>query len=260
MMTSLRILARLGSVMALLGALLGLGACARGSHEEAHAHWAYEGHGQPSEWGSLSSEYRSCALGHAQSPVDLDLAHLEPTGLPPLVIRYGTTHATEVNNGHTIQDSVEPGDFVQLDGIRYELEHFHFHHPSEHTLNGVHFDLEIHLVHRSASGALLVLGVLVAEGEEHPLLRVLFDHLPRGHEQQHFMIDPAALLPAKNHYIVYEGSLTTPPCTEGVTWIVLTEPLFASRDQIEAFAALFPHNNRPLMPLNGRHLRVVGGP
>lgn len=105
-----------------------------------------------------------------------------------------------------------------------------------------------------------MLGVLVAEGREHPILRILFDDLPQGHEKLNFTIDPAALLPANNHYILYLGSLTTPPCTEGITWIVLTEPLLASPEQILRFAALFPHNNRPLMPLNGRRLLAIQGP
>ncbi len=244
---------------------LWLGGCAHGAHDgheghdEAHVHWGYDGGEQPSAWGSLSPEYERCARGRAQSPVALDVARMESSALSPLVVHYRPTHATEENNGHTIQDVLDPGDYLELDGARFELKSFHFHHPSEHTLNGKRYPLEVHLVHRSAAGALLVVGVLVTEGAEHPLLRVLFDHLPRGEEKQHFTVDPAALLPTRSPYILYEGSLTTPPCTEGVTWIVLAEPLSASPDQIHRFAALFPHNNRPVMPLNGRHLRAVEG-
>jgi carbonic anhydrase len=255
-MTPLRLSVSVGLVVALLRIV----GCVLGTHDEGHAHWAYEGTAEPSAWGSLSPEYRRCTSGDAQSPVDLDVEHVESAALPAFVVHYGTTRTTEENNGHTIQDWVQPGDYVRLNGTRFELEQFHFHHPSEHTLNGVRFPLEVHLVHRSSSGALLALGVLVAEGQEHSLLRVLFDDLPEGHEQRKFTIDPAALLPANNHYILYEGSLTTPPCTEGVTWIVLTEPLSASPEQIHRFAALFPHNNRPLMPLNGRPLRAIDGP
>ena len=140
-------------------------------------------------------------------------------------------------------------------GTRFELEQFHFHHPSEHTLDGAHYPLEVHFVHHGPTGALLVLGVLVTEGAPNPALRVLFDHLPHGHDATRLSIDPELLIPADRHYLTYDGSLTTPPCTEGVTWIVLATPITASAAQIQAFSALFPHNNRPVMPLHGRRLR-----
>lgn len=232
---------------------------AAASHAAEHVHWSYDGPEAPPEWGHLSPEYQMCAAGRAQSPVDLDVRHAESAAVAPLSIHYGARHAVEENNGHTIQDSVDPGDFVELNGTRFELQQFHFHHPSEHTLNGQHYPLEIHLVHRSSSGALLVVGVLAAEGEEHALLRTLFERLPHQHERREFTLDPAALLPANHRYVTYQGSLTTPPCTEGVTWAVLTEPLLASAEQIARFSRLFPHNNRPVMPLNGRHLYAVQG-
>lgn len=239
--------------------------CLHGSTEEghppvhlaqgkAHPHWAYEGEAGPTTWGHLSREYQSCSAGQHQSPVDIQVGRVESARLPALSVHYGPTPATEVNNGHTIQDSVARGDFVELGTDRFELEQFHFHHPSEHTLDGAHFPLEIHFVHRRPSGARLVIAVFVAEGPDHPALHALFDHLPGDHETIRLTADPSTLLPAERRFVEYEGSLTTPPCSEGVTWVVMTTPIFASAGQLRTFAAAFPHNNRPLMPLNGRHL------
>jgi carbonic anhydrase len=228
--------------------------CLRGAHEDAHAHWDYEGQAGPGAWGHLSQGYRDCSSGRHQSPVDIDDLHAEHAHLPPLRVHYGLTPSTEVNNGHTIEDRVRAGDFLDFGDTRFELQQFHFHHPSEHTLNGVHLPLEIHLAHRSVDGRRLVLAVFVREGPETPVFHALFDHLPRGHEAMRLVVDPAQLLPRDRHFIEYEGSLTTPPCIEGVTWIVLTTPITAAPEQIHRFSALFPNNSRPVMPLNGRHL------
>jgi carbonic anhydrase len=187
--------------------------------------------------------------------VNIDATHTEQASLPAVMVHYGSISLQEMNNGHTIQNSVSPGNFVHLGDARFELEQFHFHHPSEHTLNGSHFPLEIHFVHRNASGSLLVIAVFVAEGTEHPTLHTLFDSLPRDGEAIDLSTDPAMLLPQNQQLVAYEGSLTTPPCSEGVTWLVMTTPIAASGEQIRSLATLFPHNNRPLMPLNGRPLR-----
>jgi carbonic anhydrase len=236
-----------------MAACIGLIGCLHPGHDEAH-HWAYEADEGPTAWGKLSAEYRTCSIGQHQSPVNIDTATSEPAPLSPVIIRYHSTPSTEVNNGHTIEDDVGAGDFVNFGNTRFDLEQFHFHHPSEHTLNGSHFPLEIHFVHRSASAKRLILAVFVAEGREHPLLHTLFDHLPHVHEKIRLSADPASLFPEDRQFVEYEGSLTTPPCNEGITWVVLTTPISASTAQIGQFAAVFPHNNRPLMPLNGRHL------
>lgn len=232
--------------------------CVQPAHEEGHPHWGYEGGAGPPAWGTLSGGYRTCSVGQHQSPVNIEPSHAEPAHVPTLAVHYRSTPSTEVNNGHTIEDDVPPGDFVELGSARFDLEQFHFHHPSEHTLDGVHFPLEIHFVHKSDSGERLVVAVFVTEGPEHPTLHTLFDHLPHDHEAIHLYADPVALLPGDRRFVEYEGSLTTPPCNEGVTWLVMTTPITASGDQLREFAAMFPHNNRPLMPLNGRHL--LAGP
>lgn len=229
---------------------------AHAAPEAHHPHWAYDGTEGPAAWGTLASEYRQCATGHRQSPIALALDASELSSLPPLAFHYGPTEVDEVNTGHTIQEQTLVRESVELSGRSYRLEQFHFHHPSEHTLDGVHYPLEIHFVHRSAAGALLVVGVLVGEGAEHAALGVLFDKLPHDHESIRLSIDTATLLPDDHHYVTYAGSLTTPPCTEGVTWDVLRTPITASAEQLQRFATLFPHNNRPVMPLDGRRVRV----
>jgi carbonic anhydrase len=229
-------------------------ACVHSAHEEGHTHWAYGDGDGPPAWGELSAEYRGCSAGRHQSPVDIKASSLPATNLPRLAIHYGPRSSTEENNGHTIQDTLAPGDFIAFGDARFDLEQFHFHHPSEHTLNGTHFPLEIHFVHHGPSGQRLIVAVFVTEGPEHPVLHSLFERLPHGYDAIKLSADPAPLLPAEKRYVEYEGSLTTPPCTEGVTWVVMTTPVYASADQIQRFAALFPHNNRPLMPLNGRQL------
>lgn len=234
-------------------------ACVNKDHEEQQPHWGYDGGSGPPAWGELCARYRGCSSGKHQSPVDIDVASVHAAKLPELGFHYGPTPGTEENNGHTIQDTLAPGDFVTFGDLRFELEQFHFHHPSEHTLNGVHFPMEIHMVHRGPSGQLLVIGVFVKEGKEHQVLRGLFDHLPNDHHSVKLSADPARLLPSDSRFVEYEGSLTTPPCTEGVTWLVMTTPIAASTEQIDTFARLFPHNNRPLRPLNGRRLLSSGG-
>jgi carbonic anhydrase len=228
------------------------------AHPQAHEgpHWSYEGHDGPQAWGALSPSFRSCAQGRQQSPIDVDISSAELAELPRIAVHYGTTRMIEIDNGHTIEDIVPDGRYVELGATRYALRQFHFHHPSEHTLGGEQFPLEIHLVHTSSTNARLVIGVLVREGAEHRALHALFDHLPDRHDRVQTAMDPAALLPDDHGYATYDGSLTTPPCSENVTWIVMTRPIEASSAQLAQFAARYPHNNRPVMPRNGRHVRV----
>lgn len=222
------------------------------AHAGQHAHWAYEGHAGPHAWGELDGTYQACAAGRAQSPIDLSPGHAAAAPVPAVDFHYAPLQATEINNGHTIQDNLPAGGYVELGGARYDLAQFHFHSPSEHTLDGKHFPLEIHLVHKNAAGALLVLGILVEQGADNPALHALFSKLPHGADTVSVTIDPATLLPPDHHVVTYPGSLTTPPCTEGVTWRVFTTPVHADAEELHAFQALYAHNSRPTMPLNGR--------
>lgn len=243
-----------------IAVIASLAACVPAREEHPHAqpaaHWDYTGRAGPATWGALSPAYRRCTAGRSQSPIDLDPEHADHARLPALDVHYGKTTVLELDNGHTIEDDVPPGLYVELGGERYELRQFHFHHPSEHTIHGEHFPLEVHFVHRGPRGRLLVLGVLIAEGAAQPALGLLFHHIPHDHETVRLAIDPAQLLPADRRYLIYAGSLTTPPCTEGVTWIVLATPIAASADQLARFHAVFPNNSRPLMPRNARPVRA----
>lgn len=227
---------------------------------ETHGpHWSYEGEGGPEHWGALSADFRVCELGVEQTPVDL--AGGVPAALPQAVGFDWRPVATTVrNNGHTIQVDVEPGCTLRVGGTEYALLQFHFHHPSEHLLSGKAFDLECHFVHKAASGALAVVGVFIRPGAENKALSPIWSVMPAAEgEATGPVVDPAALLPSGRGYFRYMGSLTTPPCSEGLTWTVLKEPVEASTDQIRRFASLFANNARPVQPLNRRFLLDVQG-
>ena len=231
------------------GALL-LGAGAR-----PQTHWGYEGTHGPEHWGSLDPGFAVCSNGREQSPTDLTGA--EPQDLSEIVFDYAPSPISILNNGHTIQVDYQPRSGIVLDGTRYELVQFHFHHRSEHTVDGASFPLEMHLVHTGADGALAVVGVFLEEGGANEALAPVWRHLPRESGPAAVVegtVDAAALLPEQRRTWRYAGSLTTPPCTEGVSWLVMTEPVTASREQIEAFSAIFPVNNRPVQPRHRRRL------
>jgi len=218
-------------------------------------HWSYQGDGGPQRWGDLSADFKSCSLGQEQTPIDLqgsiraETGLVEPSFQPmPLTIR---------NNGHTIQVDCPPGSRTLIAGQAFELLQFHFHHPSEHLLAGRSLDLELHFVHQSAQGQLAVLAVFIRPGQDNAALAPIWAAMPReAGEPQPIgtLIAPAALLPASRNYFRYSGSLTTPPCSEGVLWTVFKDPIEASSQQIRQFAELFPVNARPVQPLNRRFL------
>ena len=222
----------------------------------AGARWGYGRRNGPAVWAELDAAFRTCALGREQSPIDL-------TGgvradLTPVDFDYRRTRAAVENTGRTIQVNPAPGAGIVLDGVRYALQQFHFHHRSEHTVDGVGTPLEMHLVHRSGRGALAVVGVLFTEGAANAALAPVWTRMPPESGASRTApapLDLAALLPAGRTTWRYRGSLTTPPCTEGVAWVILTEPLTLSAAQIEAFAALYPNNRRPVQPLGDRVLR-----
>ncbi len=218
------------------------------------SHWSYEGDTGPAHWGALSPEYRACSLGTQQTPIDLQGAIEAQVGA--LDIAYQTMPLTILNNGHTIQVNTPPGSKLTIDGTAYELFQFHFHHPSEHLLAGKHFEMELHLVHRAAAGGLAVLGVLITPGAANPALAPIWAAMPPHEAPPRTIpdstIEPARLLPADRTYFRYMGSLSTPPCTEGLVWTVLRSPIEASHEQIHAFATVFPMNARPPQSLHHR--------
>jgi carbonic anhydrase len=219
------------------------------------AHWAYEGHGGPAEWGALSPEYAACSMGKEQSPIDLAKAIGSIMGDP--VPSWRPIQLKVQNNGHTIQVDCTGGGSLMLDGKSYELLQFHFHHPSEHTIDGAVFDMECHFVHKAADGGLAVLGVMIAKGAANPALEAIWQIMPaNGGETASApsLLDPVKLLPRDKVTFRYAGSLTTPPCSEVVQWVVYRQGITASADQIARFGRLFSNNARPVQPLNRRKL------
>lgn len=194
-------------------------------------------------------------MGHQQSPVDLSGA-MSASIAPPAAHWISASGGMVINNGHTIQVDVPAGGSVTLDGKDYVLKQFHFHHPSEHTIDGKQFPLEAHFVHTAGDGDLAVIGVMFLEGAANPNLDAIWATAP-GREAKAavaFPIDAAAFMPKQGAAFRYEGSLTTPPCSESVHWAVMATPVTASASQIAAFASMFPNNARPVQPLNRRYV------
>jgi carbonic anhydrase len=224
---------------------------------EHHAHWAYDGKDGPKKWGALDPAYSECKQGHHQSPIDI--RHTEKADLPPIQFDYAPSPLNIVDNGHTVMVTYEPGSFLTVGDHRYQLTQFHFHHPSEEHINGKSFDMVVHLVHSDASGNLAVVAVVMKAGKVNPALQTVWNHLPKEKDKQATVegvfVTAADLLPVKRGYYTYSGSLTTPPCTEGVTWFVLKTPEEISSGEVEVFAKLYPHDVRPAQKVEGRVIR-----
>lgn len=219
-------------------------------------HWDYDGEFGPQNWGKLKPEWSQCAAGRTQSPIDIrDGIKVD---LPPIQFDYKTTYFSIVDNGHTVQVNVGEGSTITLVGKRYELVQFHFHKPSEERINGKTYDMVAHLVHKDYDGRLAVVAVLLDQGTEHPLFNTLWAYLPlqkNVESRPDVSIDLARLLPEKRDYYTFMGSLTTPPCSEGVTWLVMKEPLQVSPEQIGIFGHLYRNNARPVQSANNRLIK-----
>ena len=225
---------------------------------EAEVHWGYEGDTGPDRWGGLDPSFAVCDTGLEQSPIDLAGAIPSDADDGGLDIRWQATEWEIVDNGHTIQINVAEGSSVVLEGREFSLVQFHFHLPSEHTVDGTASAMEVHFVHAAAEGDLAVIGVFMEAGDEDPTIQGLWEAIP-GPEEASAAVgarDPGTLLPEGRGYFRYRGSLTTPPCSEVVSWVVMTESISVSQAQIDAFAALYPMNARPVQPLNEREIRL----
>ena len=200
-------------------------------------------------------------VGKQQSPIDIRNAILK--SLPPIDFRYKPSKIDLINNGHTIQENEEPGSFGIAGDRRFELQQFHFHSPSEHTVDGNHFPMEMHLVHKASDGTVGVVAVFIRKGEHNNAFDSVWDMLPsqlQPDRQSNAKIDATRLLPPDRTYYSYDGSFTTPPCTEQVKWVVLATPVEMSNQQIERFRAVIHHNNRPVQPLNERTILRASSP
>ncbi len=228
--------------------------------EDGHAkHWTYEGEETgPEHWGDLKPEFQSCSVGTQQSPINL--AEAIPSKVAKLNIAWKEMPLHLVNNGHTIQINTAPGSFAwEEGGEKFQMVNFHFHHPSEHAIDGKRHEMEVHFVHLNESKtAATVAGVFIVSGPENESLKTIWAHLPRETnataKPENVTINPGKLLPSSLDRYRYEGSLTTPPCTEFVHWNIFRETISASDEQIQTFATLFPNNARPLVPANRRFL------
>jgi carbonic anhydrase len=218
-------------------------------------HFGYSGETAPQKWGALNPEWRACAEGKNQSPIDL--AGFVEAKLPPLELKYTTLGVNLVNNGHGVQVDYARGSGLSHDGRAFELKQFHFHSPSEHTLNGKSFPMEMHLVHADKDGNLAVVSVLMSEAPtDNPVIAKLWAQMPAtagDKSKLEAKINAADLLPKSAGYYRYNGSLTTPPCSEGVRWYVMKQPMTVSKAQVAAFRkAVGFANNRPPQPINAR--------
>ncbi len=222
----------------------------------AATEWEYQGSRGADRWGQLSADFEMCERGIMQTPIDLGNANAQ--GEVSLDIDWNTGPLIVLNNGHTVQANFAPGSSITSGGKEFSLLQVHFHTPSEHTVDGEHYPLTAHFVHASEAGELAVVGVMFEEGEANAELQKLVDVAP-AQERETMTVDgvsfdPAALLPEDMGIYRYMGSLTTPPCSEGVNWHVVAQPVSASADQIAAMEGIMGMNARPVQLLNGRLL------
>jgi carbonic anhydrase len=220
------------------------------------AHWDYTGSGGPETWGQLQPEFSKCSTGTRQSPIDIrDGIRVE---LDPVRFDYQPSAFRVIDNGHTVQVNVAAGNSIEVMGRRYELVQFHFHRPSEERINGKQFDMVVHLVHKDLDGRLAVVAVLIDRGAAQPLIQSVWNNLPLEKGDEVAARTPITLndlLPPERQYFTYMGSLTTPPCSEGVLWMVMKQPVPVSAEQIGIFARLYPMNARPIQSASGRLIK-----
>jgi carbonic anhydrase len=223
----------------------------------SHTHWGYAGLGAPENWSKIKPGYSLCGNGKRQSPIDIRGGI--KVDLEPIKFDYKQTEFRVIDNGHTVQVEVGEGSSITVMGRNYPLVQFHFHRPSEERINGKTYDMVAHLVHKDYDNSLAVIAVLMERGMEHPVIQTLWNHMPLevGMESQppNVMIDLNRLLPEKRDYFTYMGSLTTPPCTENVLWMVFKNPVPVSLEQIGIFSRLYPNNARPVQPANDRLIK-----
>jgi carbonic anhydrase len=219
-------------------------------------HWTYEGESGPANWSKINSDWALCAGGRRQSPIDIrDGIKVD---LEQITFDYHPSSFNEIDNGHTIQVTVGGGNFITVGNQTYELEQFHFHRPSEERVNGKGTEMVIHLVHKSAEGKLAIVAVLLERGKQHSLIQTVWNNLPL---EKHELVAPSVVLdlkdvlPEKREYYTYMGSLSEPPCTEGVLWLVMKQPMQASPAQMALFSRLYPLNARPVQQGFGRMIK-----
>ena len=219
-------------------------------------HWTYEGEFGPENWSKINAAWASCNTGNRQSPIDLrDGIKVD---LEQIVFDYHPSSFNEIDNGHTIQVNVAGGNFLSVGGTTYELQQFHFHRPGEERINGKGTEMVVHLVHKSYDNKIAILAVLLERGEANAMIQTVWNNLPL---EKHMTVTPSIvldvnqILPARRDYFTYMGSLSEPPCTENVLWLVMKQPMTASPQQMALFSRLYPFNSRPVQQANGRMVK-----
>ena len=228
----------------------------RAADEQVSPHWSYEDQEGADHWGMRSPAYMACEAGSHQSPINISMpSHAQRQ--ERLVFQYRSGLVRALDNGHTIQVNVPSGNELHLNGHTYVLRQFHFHDPSEHHIDGRAYQMEIHFVHQDQKGHVVVIGVLVDTGSPNQALAGLWAKLPMkaGEVSSEHQFNPHDLIPSNHHHFSYHGSLTTPPCTEGVQWIIFRDPISMSPQQIGQFASIIGRNARPIQPLHGRRIQ-----
>lgn len=237
-----------------LGLLAGLMTIAGTALASGPVHWTYEGEEGPEHWGELSHDFAACSAGMEQSPVDVTAD--APVNPAAIVFNYQPADLKIENNGHTIKVSYPEGSSIDIEGKTYNLLQYHFHALSENTINGQHSDAEMHLVHQADDGEYAVVAVMINKGAENAAYAPVWANLPAEEGEPQAVagvtVNAADLLPADQSYYRFNGSFTTPPCTEGVKWFVLSNPVELSDAQLAAFEAIYDFNYRPVQPMNAR--------
>ena len=226
------------------------------------ASWSYTGNTGPAKWGKMAKEFAVCGTGELQSPIDIPDAHVRKGDIPAMLFNYKPSPLRIVDDGHTIRVNYAPGSYVNNNGKRYDLVAIEFHKPGEEKINGKGQEMSAHLIHTDKDNKVAIIAVLLDQGAENPVLKTLWSNLPSAKNKESVVdsvtINAVGLLPKRKGYYTYAGSLTAPPCTEGVTWFVMQEPVPVSADQIARFGRLYPANARPIQPRNDRD--ILGSP
>ncbi len=246
---------RLITAVAAAGLLLGSGALASDHEHKEHkgGHWSYSGDTGPAHWGELKDEFFMCKEGKNQSPIDI--SRVIDAKLPKMDITYSGNAVSVVNNGHTIKVNTEGSNVIIVDGVKFTLKQFHFHTPSENLIKGESFPMEAHFVHLDKDSNIAVIGIMFVEGKRNPAIDKFLSKLSsKVNEEKKLseMFNPGELFPKQLDYYRFNGSLTTPPCTEGVRWLVLKATVEASKEQLDKMRKIMGKNNRPVQPLNAR--------
>ncbi|NRR31279.1 carbonic anhydrase family protein [Oxalobacteraceae bacterium] len=219
-------------------------------------HWSYEGETGPANWGRINPDWAKCSMGNRQSPIDIrDGMKVE---LEQITFDYKPSSFNVTDNGHTVQVQLSGGNFITVQNRMYELIQFHFHRPSEERINGKGYEMVVHLVHKDGQGNLAVVALMLERGKPQNTIQTVWNNLPLEKLETmapSIVLDPMEMIPQRRDYFTYMGSLTTPPCSEGVLWLVMKEPVQASPAQMALFSRLYPMNSRPIQPGSGRMIK-----